>query len=109
MWGPKGAEGFVRTVAGRGKPVGAQADPGQEGDERDPVVELRVVEVAGRAEQKRRRIRSNTWETRHYMKLSGSTRNGDPAGPPEFDINLPRYGGIISMGRRPWKRGPIAT
>ncbi len=33
----KGEEGFLRAVTGRGKSVGAQPDPGEEGDERELV------------------------------------------------------------------------
>src|SRR5439155_6281324 len=44
-------ERLLGAVARGGKAVGAEADPGQEGDERDPVEDLGILEVARRAEK----------------------------------------------------------
>ena len=43
-------ERLLGTVGRRGEPVGAEADPGQERDQRDLVEDARVVNVAGLAE-----------------------------------------------------------
>ncbi len=45
------AERLVGAVRRRRQPVRAQADPGQQGDERDRVIRVRVADVAWRAEQ----------------------------------------------------------
>ena len=38
-------EGFLGPVVRRAQPVGAEADPGEEGDEREPVEDARVADV----------------------------------------------------------------
>ena len=47
----QGLEGLLGTVGGRGQPVGAQADPRQDGDEGQLVEERRVLDVLGPADQ----------------------------------------------------------
>ena len=49
--GAEGLEGFLGSVAGRRKTVGAEADPGEDGNERDLVEEVMVGERAGAAEK----------------------------------------------------------
>ena len=43
--------GLLGPVGGGGESVGAEADPGEEGDERDPLMDQRVEEVLGSAEE----------------------------------------------------------
>ena len=45
-------EGLLGTVGGRGQAVGAEPDPGQDGDQGDLVEERRVLDVAGLADER---------------------------------------------------------
>ena len=49
--GPEGAESLIGPVGGGRKPVRAEADPGEKGDERDVVEDVRVLDVAGLAQK----------------------------------------------------------
>ncbi len=49
--GSQGPESLVWTVAGRRDAVRTQADPGQKSNQRDALMEMRVAQIAGRAEE----------------------------------------------------------
>ena len=48
---PESPEGLVRTVGGGREPVGPEADPREERDERDPVKDVRVLHVPRLAQE----------------------------------------------------------
>jgi hypothetical protein len=44
---PQGAEGFVRTIGGRRKPVGAEAHPGEKRYKRNVMKKVGIFDVPG--------------------------------------------------------------
>ena len=72
------AERLVGAVGGRRQAVGAEADPGEEGDEREVVKELGVAEVTRLAEQ----TLAERWHARlSYLRREGPEETASGLGP----------------------------